>query len=214
MSTKRFWCLGAAVVWVGTRDRELADSIATDAWSLHSEVLASPEAATAARKALTGELLAGRLASRYLTSDGRRVFIPAEAWVTGPRRGPQGIVIGATVERPANGSWRNERVIGGMVPFFVPAEVEGAFPAHDEQLAVRRDSNAARRGGRPKSNNEPYIEVAADMLSNGDSERAIRSYLKVKLSDDLPALGESAILKRISGTIMPEARERIGKNST
>ena len=128
--------------------------------------------------------------------------------------GPLGDVVSATCEWLGNTFRRRRRVVGGVVPIFNPAEVLAAFPSGGRgecaaltYLSERQNS----RGGRPRADNEPYIAAAVAMMTNGDTEAEVRAYLRKKIERE-HQIGTSAASKRISGVIMPMARERTGKN--
>ena len=164
-------------------------------------------------KELIGALSSGRLRARSMVG-GRDTEIAPLAWIMPIMTSAQGLVVGATWECAPNLPSRKGRAVGGVIPFFVPREVIAVFPSDGgAEITLARSSAMQRsRVGRPRADNEPYINAAAAMIAKGDSETEVRAYLQKKIERE-QGIGTSAASKRISGVIMPQVRHRIGKNS-
>lgn len=206
------WLLPATVVWVATRNEELADGIADrrDIWAA-DEALKSPDRSRDNWKSALA-LLTKALRAEVIHAVGLNgVRISSAAWMAPVRTIAGGLVAGAEVQMKATKTrwWERPHVVGGVIPVFRRSEVIAAFPAGRSAAGQERNS---RRVGRPTADNSLYIERAVEMLARGDPERAVRQHLKIVISDS-ESIGQGAALKRIAGVILPEARARVGKNS-
>jgi hypothetical protein len=209
-----FWMLPATVVWVATRAEDLANPIwnhrgiysAYDVFSKHLSEADGAESWRAALDQLTVVLVRGDLRAHGVVN-GCSVEVAPEAWMMPILSGPQGLVVGATLERLANGPAYRRRVVGGIAPIFASGEVMAAFPA--DGIEPVPGPLPPRPSNRQRIDHGDAVQKGIRMIKLGMSEHDVRRALRA--AEVSRGVSKEAARKRVSDRIMPEIMERLGK---